>query len=220
VVSVLAIGPKVWGFEPGQRDGFLRAIKICSTPSFGWEVKPEVPCHKILWHVKDLLKSHGADRLNCNFLCPLSRSLQRCLGWQDCQTVLVAARDVSADRTTSQYWELPEMSLLTRPPDSTDDCQSTLVDKFGVSLSQYHHTVAHIANHPGMNSRPVEAAVLRRQSHPIIASLTTTAFPTHYVFSRVQCSFLHHCFSRNFCTKHEIMLQDGTAPLFQYGNIF
>jgi hypothetical protein len=52
VVSVLAT-------EPGQGDGFLRAIKIRSTPSFGWEVKPEVPCRNILRHVKELLKSHG-----------------------------------------------------------------------------------------------------------------------------------------------------------------
>jgi hypothetical protein len=41
VVSVLATGPKDSGFEPEQGDGFLRAIKIRSTPSFGWEVKPE-----------------------------------------------------------------------------------------------------------------------------------------------------------------------------------
>jgi hypothetical protein len=33
VVSVLATGSKVYGFEPGQGDGFLRAIKIRSTPS-------------------------------------------------------------------------------------------------------------------------------------------------------------------------------------------
>jgi hypothetical protein len=59
VVSVLATGPKVRGFELGHSDGFLRAIKIRSTPSFGWEVKPEVPCRKVLRHVKDLLKSHG-----------------------------------------------------------------------------------------------------------------------------------------------------------------
>jgi hypothetical protein len=32
VVSVLATGPKVCGFEPFQGDGFLRAIKICVTP--------------------------------------------------------------------------------------------------------------------------------------------------------------------------------------------
>jgi hypothetical protein len=43
VVSVLATTPKVYGFEPAQGDGFLRAIKIRSTPSFGWEVKPEGP---------------------------------------------------------------------------------------------------------------------------------------------------------------------------------
>jgi hypothetical protein len=58
VVSVLVTGPKGHGFEPGKGDGLLRAIKIRSTPSFGWEVKPEVPCRKILRHVKDLLKSH------------------------------------------------------------------------------------------------------------------------------------------------------------------
>jgi hypothetical protein len=58
VVSVLATGPKGRFFEPGQGDGFLTAINIRSTPSFGWEVKREFPCRKILRHVKDLLKSH------------------------------------------------------------------------------------------------------------------------------------------------------------------
>jgi hypothetical protein len=33
-------------------------IKLSSTPSLGWEVKPEVPCRNILRHVKNLLKSH------------------------------------------------------------------------------------------------------------------------------------------------------------------
>jgi hypothetical protein len=47
VVSVLATGPKGCGFEPGQSDGFLRAIKIRITTSFGWEVKPEVPRRKV-----------------------------------------------------------------------------------------------------------------------------------------------------------------------------
>jgi hypothetical protein len=53
VVNVIATGPKGGGFKPGRGDGFLMAIKIRSTPSFGWEVKPEVPCRKILRHVKD-----------------------------------------------------------------------------------------------------------------------------------------------------------------------
>jgi hypothetical protein len=47
MVSVLAIGPKVCGFKPGQGDGFLKATKLHSTPSFGGEVEPSVPCHKI-----------------------------------------------------------------------------------------------------------------------------------------------------------------------------
>jgi hypothetical protein len=55
VVSVLATGPKSRGFKPGLVDRFSRAIKIRSTPSFGWEAKPEVPCRKILLHVKDPL---------------------------------------------------------------------------------------------------------------------------------------------------------------------
>jgi hypothetical protein len=58
VVSVLATGPKRRGFEPGQGDGFLRAIKIRNTPSIGGEVKSEVPCCKILRHVKDRFKTH------------------------------------------------------------------------------------------------------------------------------------------------------------------
>jgi hypothetical protein len=51
VVSVFATGPKGHGFKPGRGDGFFWALKLCSTPPFGWEV----PCHKILQHVKDPL---------------------------------------------------------------------------------------------------------------------------------------------------------------------
>jgi hypothetical protein len=87
VVSVFATGPKGREFEPGQGDEFLRAIKIRSTPSFRWEVKPEVPCRKILRHIKDLLKSHG-DGEN-TFLFPSAILLR-----QDRQTVLVAARSL------------------------------------------------------------------------------------------------------------------------------
>jgi hypothetical protein len=71
VVSVVASGPKGCGFEPGQSDGFLRATKIRSTPSFGREVKPEVPCRKILRHVKDLLKSHEDVYTKFSFPSPI-----------------------------------------------------------------------------------------------------------------------------------------------------
>jgi hypothetical protein len=52
VISVRDTGPKGRGFKSGRVYGFLRAIKIRSSPSFGWEVKPEAPCRKILRHVK------------------------------------------------------------------------------------------------------------------------------------------------------------------------
>jgi hypothetical protein len=55
VASVLATGPKGCGFKPGRGYGVLRETKIRSTPSFGWEVKPEDPCRTILRHIKDPL---------------------------------------------------------------------------------------------------------------------------------------------------------------------
>jgi hypothetical protein len=55
VVSVLATGPEGLGFTPGRGDEILRALKICSTSPFGWYVKAEAPCCKILRHAKDLL---------------------------------------------------------------------------------------------------------------------------------------------------------------------
>jgi hypothetical protein len=56
MVSVIAIRLKVLRFKPGRSDGFLRVIKVRSRPSFGEEVKPEAPCHKVLWHVKNHLQ--------------------------------------------------------------------------------------------------------------------------------------------------------------------
>jgi hypothetical protein len=48
MAGVIATGHKSRGFKPGRGDEFLMAIKIRSTTSFGWEVKPEVPRRKIL----------------------------------------------------------------------------------------------------------------------------------------------------------------------------
>jgi hypothetical protein len=53
VADVLASGPKGRGFKPGRGDWFFMVIKIHRIPSFGWEVKPEFPCRKILRHVKE-----------------------------------------------------------------------------------------------------------------------------------------------------------------------
>jgi hypothetical protein len=58
VASVLATRPKLRRFKPGQGDEFLRAIKIRSTPYSRMGSNAGGPCCKILWHVKELLKSH------------------------------------------------------------------------------------------------------------------------------------------------------------------
>jgi hypothetical protein len=54
VVSVLATGPMSREFKHGQGYGFLRAIKIRSTPSSRMGSKAGGPCRKILHHVKEL----------------------------------------------------------------------------------------------------------------------------------------------------------------------
>jgi hypothetical protein len=70
MVNVLAIGTKVCRLKPGQGNGFIRAIRICSTPSFG-EVKTSAPYHKILWHIKTTLKYEQIfHRPNLSFPSP------------------------------------------------------------------------------------------------------------------------------------------------------
>ena len=51
-VSVLGSGTRIRGFKLGRSLRIFRAKKILSTPSFGGEVKPSVPC-RTLRHVKD-----------------------------------------------------------------------------------------------------------------------------------------------------------------------
>jgi hypothetical protein len=51
MVSMFAIIAKVHRLKPGQGNGFLRAIKIGSTLSFGGEVKPLPPPTHTCMHV-------------------------------------------------------------------------------------------------------------------------------------------------------------------------
>jgi hypothetical protein len=69
MVSVLANGPKVHGFKPGRGDGFFKCDRISSTPSFGGEVKPSVPCRKILRHVKKITLKHEQRYFKILLLC-------------------------------------------------------------------------------------------------------------------------------------------------------
>jgi hypothetical protein len=98
-------GPKGSGFEPGQGDGFLREIKIRSTPSFGWEVKTEIPLPKILRRVTDLLKSHWDGQTKYLFTSPillLAPEMSLLTGPPDstggCQSALVDKLGVSPSR--------------------------------------------------------------------------------------------------------------------------
>ena len=45
-VSVLAFVTQIRRFKPGRNVGFFKGEKILSTPSFGGEVKPSVPCRR------------------------------------------------------------------------------------------------------------------------------------------------------------------------------
>jgi hypothetical protein len=84
---VLTTWPKGRGFKPYRGDGFLRAIKFRSTPSFGWEIKAEAPCRKILRHVKSWRIS-GTDMKNSHLFVHSSYSLP----------------DVSAGRIARELW--------------------------------------------------------------------------------------------------------------------
>jgi hypothetical protein len=64
-------------------------LKIRSTPSFGWEVKPEAACHKILRHVKDPLTYLRYWFTKFLLLRPYLLLAQRYLCWKDCQRALV-----------------------------------------------------------------------------------------------------------------------------------
>ena len=44
--SVLAFSTQVRGFKPGRSRRIFKGEKILSTPSFGGEVKPLVPCRR------------------------------------------------------------------------------------------------------------------------------------------------------------------------------
>ena len=61
--SVLTFNTQVRGFKPGRSRLIFRAKKILSTPSFGGEVKPSVPCPKFA-ACKRSLNLRGSRNLN------------------------------------------------------------------------------------------------------------------------------------------------------------
>jgi hypothetical protein len=74
------LDPRFVGSNPVKGDGFLRAVKICSTPAFGGEVRQEAPCRKILQHVKNCKhKQKYFARPQSHSLCPFLFDLQELL---------------------------------------------------------------------------------------------------------------------------------------------
>jgi hypothetical protein len=61
IVVSLPLDPRFESSNPAEDDGSFKGDNIRSMTSFG-EVKPSVPCPKILRHVKDLYE-YGRDRL-------------------------------------------------------------------------------------------------------------------------------------------------------------
>jgi hypothetical protein len=63
--------PRSAGSDGAEDNGFLRMIKICSTTSFGWEVKLSVPCRKTyfmlknLTSMKEILRRQNSAAISC-----------------------------------------------------------------------------------------------------------------------------------------------------------
>ena len=75
-VSVLAVSTRVRGFKPGRSRRTFLAKKILSTPSFGGEVKPSVPCRKFTT-CKRTQKWRGSRHFRQNLV---HSSIFRCWG--------------------------------------------------------------------------------------------------------------------------------------------
>jgi hypothetical protein len=92
--------------------------------------------------------------------------------WPLTADTLVLARVTSYGICGVETGTGTEMSLLTEPPDSTGGCQRALVDKLGVTPVNIIIHGPHRKS-PGDEKRPLEAAVLRRQSRTVIANQST-----------------------------------------------
>jgi hypothetical protein len=62
------LDPRFAGSNLVEDDGFLRAIKISSTSSFGGEVKPSAPSRKILRNVKKPFEVEAKTLHNAKFI--------------------------------------------------------------------------------------------------------------------------------------------------------
>jgi hypothetical protein len=185
-VSVLATGPKGRGFKPIRGGAFLRAIKICNTPSFGWEIKPEVPC-KILRHVNELLKSHGDEYTIFSFYSPIFYCSRGVSG--DGQSAVVVKLGVSPSRSrllTCSYryhrgiLQKPEAAVLKRQsyPITISNLQSTVVLHAHISPAGWRigPLVAAVLRHSLTPSQSVKQSVNQSNTYPPNCSMDVQSF--------------------------------------------
>jgi hypothetical protein len=84
---MLAIRPKVCRFKPGQGQWIFKGDKSPSTTSFGGEVKPAVPCDKILWHDKNPFS------MKEKFVCKILEYFSPSFSYYATRRLLVTARN-------------------------------------------------------------------------------------------------------------------------------
>ena len=72
---MLAFGTQVRGFKPGRNRRIFQGEKVLSTPSFGREVKPFVPCRRFTACKRSLNVTwkSGIFRLNSSAISRISR---------------------------------------------------------------------------------------------------------------------------------------------------
>ena len=74
VVIILATGPEVREFKPGQVSGFFQSVKILSMTSFGREVKPWLPCRRFTARKRTSSRNQS---LSANYVGLFTLTLER-----------------------------------------------------------------------------------------------------------------------------------------------
>jgi hypothetical protein len=83
-LSCLLLNTRFVGWNLAKDDGFLTAIKIRSTTSFGGEVKLAVPCRKIIRHVEEPYKCdkrYLVGKIRCHLSPRSSCFAVMCVCW-------------------------------------------------------------------------------------------------------------------------------------------
>jgi hypothetical protein len=121
--SVLAFGTQVRGFKPSQSRQIFKGENILSTPSFGGEVKPSVPCRRFA-ACKKFLELRGSrilDKICQNISRPrrvppsAARGLSHCWMWKH------LAEKVGTSKGGGKQWQptpknLPRMQCARAIP--------------------------------------------------------------------------------------------------------